>query len=43
MTDFTHSLAILIGIDAYANGIPRLTTAIKDTAGPVRTADEAHP
>lgn len=30
MTAFTHSLAIVIGIDAYANGIPRLTTAVND-------------
>ena len=27
MTDFTHSLAIVIGINAYANGIPPLTMA----------------
>lgn len=30
MTAFTHSLAIIVGIDAYDHGIPRLTTAIKD-------------
>jgi hypothetical protein len=30
MADFTHSLALLIGIDAYGNGIPRLTTAVND-------------
>lgn len=32
MADFTHSRAIIIGIDAYANGIPRLTTAVNDAA-----------
>jgi hypothetical protein len=30
MTNFNHSLAVLVGIDAYANGIPRLTTAVND-------------
>lgn len=25
MTTFAHSLAVLIGIDAYTGGIPRLT------------------
>lgn len=34
MTDFTHSLAIVIGIDAYGPGIPSLTTAVNDTARP---------
>ena len=43
MTDFTHSLAVVIGTDAYANGIPPLTTAVNDAARPARTADEAHP
>jgi WD40 repeat protein len=32
MTSFTHSLAIVIGIDAYDSGIPRLTTAVNDAA-----------
>lgn len=26
MTDFVHSLAVVIGIDAYVNGIPRNST-----------------
>ena len=30
MTDFTHSLAVLIGIDAYGPTSPRLTTAVND-------------
>ena len=30
MTDFTHSLAIGIGIDAYRSAIPQLTTAVND-------------
>ncbi len=30
MTGFTRSLAILIGIDAYGGGIPRLSTAVND-------------
>ena len=30
MTSFTHSLAILIGIDAYGHGIPSLTTPVND-------------
>ncbi|HSN75548.1 MAG TPA: caspase family protein, partial [Anaerolineae bacterium] len=30
MTDFTHSLALVIGIDAYDHGIPQLTTAVND-------------
>ncbi|MGB4802065.1 MAG: hypothetical protein WBV59_05385 [Anaerolineae bacterium] len=38
MTDFIHSLALLIGIDAYANGIPRLTTAVNEVT---RLADAA--
>jgi len=32
MTDFTHSLAVVIGIDSYGHGIPRLTTAVNDAA-----------
>jgi hypothetical protein len=30
MIGFAHSLAMLIGIDACGNGIPRLTTAVND-------------
>ena len=30
MTDFTYSLALVIGIDAYEHGILRLTTAVND-------------
>lgn len=30
MTTFTHSLAVLIGINAYSSGIPQLTTAVND-------------
>ncbi len=30
MTAFAHSLAVVIGIDAYGHGIPRLTTAVND-------------
>ena len=30
MTGFTHSLAVLIGIDAYGRGIPPLTTAVNE-------------
>ena len=29
-TNFTHSLAVVIGIDAYGPGIARLTTAVND-------------
>lgn len=43
MTDFTHSLALLIGIDAYANGIPRLTTAVNDATRLAHTQVEIHP
>lgn len=43
MTDFTRSLAVIIGIDAYANGIPRLTTAVNDAARLAHTQDEIHP
>ena len=32
MADFTHSLAVVIGINAYGDGIPRLTTAVNDAA-----------
>ncbi len=31
MTDFAYSPAIRIGIDAYANGILRLPTAVNTT------------
>jgi hypothetical protein len=30
MTDITHSLAIIIGIDGYEHGSPPLTTAVND-------------
>jgi hypothetical protein len=30
MTAFAHSLAAVIGIDAYGRSIPRLTTAVND-------------
>jgi len=43
MTDFAHSLAILIGIDAYGSGIPRLTTAVNDATRLAHTEDEARP
>lgn len=43
MTDFTHSLAIIIGVDAYGRGVPRLTTAVNDAARLARTRDEVHP
>ncbi len=43
MTPFTHSLAILIGIDAYTGGIPPLTTAVNDDARPAHTEGEARP
>ncbi|MGB3217171.1 MAG: hypothetical protein WBD79_07195, partial [Anaerolineae bacterium] len=42
MTNFTHSLAILIGIDAYANGIPRLTTAVNDATRLAGLLHDAH-
>ncbi len=42
MTNFTHSLAIVIGIDAYANGIPRLTTAVNDAARLADLLADAH-
>ena len=43
MTHFTHSFAVLIGINAYANGIPRLTTAVNDATQLAHTQDEIHP
>lgn len=43
MTDFTHPLAILIGIDAYTAGIPQRTTAVNNAARPAHTEDEADP
>lgn len=42
MTDFTHSLAILIGIDAYTGGIPPLTTAVSDAARLAELLQAAH-
>ena len=38
MTNFTHSLAIIIGIDAYGRGISRLATAVNEVT---RLADAA--
>ena len=38
MTDFTHSLAIVIGIDAYGRGVPPLTTAVNDAGAAGRAA-----
>jgi hypothetical protein len=32
MTAFTYSLAIIIGIDAYASGIPRPATAVSEVS-----------
>jgi len=43
MTDLTHSLAVVIGINANGNGIPRLTTAVNDAARLAHTRDEVHP
>jgi hypothetical protein len=42
MTDFAHSLAVLIGIDACSNGIPRLTTAVNDAARQAGLLADAH-
>lgn len=42
MTDFTHSLAIVIGIDAYGGGIPHLITAVNDAARPAELLRAAH-
>ena len=43
MSDFTHSLAIVIGINAYANGIPPLTTAINDATRPAEAITQDCP
>ncbi|WP_423224431.1 hypothetical protein [Candidatus Amarolinea aalborgensis] len=43
MTDLTHSLNGVIGIDAYGPGILRLTTAVNDAARLAHTRDEVHP
>ncbi len=42
MTHFTRSLAILIGIDAYTGGIPRLTTAVNDATRLAGLLHDAH-
>ena len=42
MTNFTHSLAVVIGINAYANGIPRLTTAVNDATRLAELLRDAH-
>ena len=43
MTDFTHSVAILIGIDAYGSGIPPLTTAVNDATRLAMTVIKVQP
>ena len=40
MTDFTHSLAIVVGINAYGDGIPRLTMASPDRNDANTTCDD---
>ena len=42
MTNFDHSLAIIIGIDAYSGGIPRLTTAVNDATRLAELLQDAH-
>jgi uncharacterized caspase-like protein len=42
MTDFTHSLAVVIGIDAYEHGIPPLTTAVNDATRLAEILQAAH-
>ncbi|MCB9131494.1 MAG: caspase family protein [Anaerolineales bacterium] len=42
MTNFAHSLAIIIGIDAYDTGIPRLTTAVNDATRLAELLQDAH-
>ena len=42
MTTFAHSLAVLIGIDAYTGGIPRLTTAVNDATRLTRLLAAQH-
>ena len=42
MADFAHSLAIIIGIDAYDTGIPRLTTAVNDATRLAELLQDAH-
>ncbi len=43
MTDFAHSLAVVIGIDAYRDGIPRLTTAVNDATRLAGALTQGHP
>lgn len=38
---FTHSLALVIGINVYGGGIPLKTTAANDAARLAHTRDEA--
>lgn len=40
--DFEHSLALVIGIDAYGNGISSLTTAVNDARQVARLLCEQH-
>lgn len=39
MTDFTHSLPIVIGSDAYTDGIPLMTTTVNDATRLAHTED----
>ena len=41
-TRFEHSLAVVIGIDAYGHGIPRLTTAVNDATRLAKLLQDAH-
>jgi WD40 repeat protein len=40
--DFEHNLALVIGINAYGNGIPPLTTAVNDAKQVARILCEKH-
>ena len=46
MTDFTHSLAVVIGIDVYGRGIPRLSprgsTMLRSVAQTLRVSHHPH-
>uniref|UniRef100_UPI004055BB4A nSTAND1 domain-containing NTPase n=1 Tax=Candidatus Electronema sp. TaxID=2698783 RepID=UPI004055BB4A len=41
-TEFKRSLAIVIGIDCYSNGIPPLTTAVNDASRLARILETQH-
>jgi len=43
MTNFTHSLAVVIGIDAYEHGVPPPTTAADDARWPGRNNSSVWP